>query len=201
VIGGEAAYNISIAETANVAFKTFNSSVIDFAAYWQKAVMCGVIAKSIAQQKQSRGSERFFVMGILQGLSELIVASKHIEAYTKYQSDLDMVVPLVKQKKHFGFTFPECSGHIIQEWNLPQSLVQPLQNLVYPPVREMNLDESILYLAIAICACEGTDIEIQDLPHLNLQVLETIGLNDEDYDMIIKYSRSETSKIASVMNS
>ncbi len=201
VIGGEAAYNISIAETANVAFKTFNSSAIDFASYWQKAVMCGVIAKSIAQQKQSRGSERFFVLGILQGLSELIVASKHVEAYTKFQNDHELIMPLAKQRKHFGFTFPECSGFIIKEWNLPESLVQPLQSLVHPSSKIMNLDESILYLAIAICACEGEHMEIENLPLLNLQVLETIGLSDEDYDMIIKYSRSETSKIANLINS
>ena len=141
VIGGEAAYNISIAETANIAFKTFNSSIIDFAEYWQKAVMCGVIAKSIAQQKQSRGSERFFVLGILQGLSELIVASKHTEAYTKYQNDLEISAPLAKQ------------------------------------------------------------IDLENLPQINNQAIETVGLSDEDYDMIINYSRLETSNIANLINS
>lgn len=201
VIGGEAAYNISIAETANIAFKAFNSSVIDFAEYWQKAVMCGVVAKSIAQQKQSRGSERFFVLGILQGLSELIVASKHVEAYTKFQNDEVLVAPLFKQKKHFGFTFPECSGFIVEEWKLPSTLVLPLKSLAHPPPLHMNLEESILYLAIAICACEGTDMKVEDLPKINTQVKETIGLSDEDYDMIIKYSRSETMKIANLINS
>lgn len=201
VIGGEAAYNISIAETANIAFKTFNSSVINFAQYWQKAVLCGVVAKSIAQQKQSRGSERFFVLGILQGLSELIVASKHTEAYTKFQNDLELDVPIVKQKKHFGFTFPECSGMIIQEWNLPQSLIQPLLKLTYPPTERMNLEESILYMAMAICACEGTETEVENLPHINLQAIETIGLNEDDYDMIRSYSRLETSKIANLIGS
>jgi HD-like signal output (HDOD) protein len=201
VIGGEAAYNISIAETANVAFKTFNSSVIDFADYWHRAVMCGVIAKSIAQQKQSRGSERFFVLGILQGLSELIVASKHTEAYTKFQNDIDIAAPLAKQKKHFGFTFPECSGLIIQEWNLPQSLVMPLKTLVHPPHDRMNLEESILYVATAICECEGKDVEVQNLPQINLQAIETVGLSDDDYDMIINYSRLETSNIANLISS
>ncbi|WP_412971364.1 HDOD domain-containing protein [Glaciecola sp. MF2-115] len=201
VIGGEAAYNISIAETANIAFKTFNSPVIDFAKYWKRAVMCGIIAKAIAQQKQIRGSERFFVLGILQGLSELIVASKHTEAYTKFKNDLDETAPLAKQAKHFGFTFPECSGFIIQEWNLPQSLVLPLQKLIHPPKGDMSLEESILYFAISICSFEGKDIEIADLPQINLQAIETVGLSDEDYDMIMNYSRLETSKIANLMSS
>ena len=201
VIGGEAAYNISIAETANIAFKTFNSSAIDFAEFWKKAVMCGIIAKAIAQQKQIRGSERFFVLGILQGLSELIVASKHIEAYTKFSNDLDDLAPLAKQTKHFGFTFPECSGFIIQEWNLPQSLVLPLQALIHPPKGEMSLEESILYFAISICNYEGKDTEIAKLPQINHQAIETVGLSEEDYDMIMNYSRLETSKIANLISS
>lgn len=201
VIGGEAAYNISIAETANIAFKTFNTPVINFAEYWHKAVMCGVIAKSIAQQKQSRGSERFFVLGILQGLSELIVASKHTESYTKYINDQSFVAPLAKQQRHFGFTFPECSGHIIQEWKLPDSLVLPLQKLLHPASQKMSLEESILYVAMSMVACESIEGELEDMASFNQQALETVGLSDEDYDMILSYSRLETSKIANVINS
>ena len=201
VIGGEAAYNISITETANIAFKTFNSSVIDFAAYWHKAVMCGVIAKSIAQQKQLRGSERFFVLGILQALGELIVASKHTQAYTKFKNDEEIAAPLAKQMKHFRFTFPECSGLIIEEWKLPQSLVVPLKTLKHPLSERMSLDESILYLAIIICEVEDEDIKVENLPQINLQAAEMVGLNDDDYDMIINYSRLETSKIANLINS
>jgi HD-like signal output (HDOD) protein len=201
VIGGEAAYNFSIAETANIAFKTFNSALVDFNAYWHKAVLCGVIAKCIAQQKQIRGSERFFVLGILQCLSELIVASKNPDGYKKYQDDSDELAPLAKQMKHFKFTFPECSGLILQDWSLPQSLVSPMQALVHPPLGGMTTGESIVYLAIAMCACEGSDTKFEDLSEINHEAIETVGLTEEDYDMIINYSRLETSKIANLINS
>jgi HD-like signal output (HDOD) protein len=203
VIGGEAAYNISIAETANLAFKAFNSNVIDFAQYWQKAVMCGVIAKSIAQQKQSRGSDRFFVLGILQGLSELIVASKHTRVYTDFCNDHEVTAPMAKQMKYFRFTFAECSGLIIEAWNLPLSLVAPLKALSHPQNKQMNLDECILYIAMALCECksEGPNVKVENLPQINLEALEIVGLNNEDYDMIMGYSRLETSKIAKLINS
>jgi hypothetical protein len=44
-------------------------------------------------------------------------------------------------------------------------------------------------------------VKVEDLPQINTQVMETIDLSDEDYDMIIKYSRSETLKIANLINS
>jgi hypothetical protein len=65
----------------------------------------------------------------------------------------------------------------------------------------MNLEESIVYLAIAMCECEGKDIDLESLPQINNQAIETVGLSDEDYDMIINYSRLETSNIANLINS
>jgi hypothetical protein len=77
----------------------------------------------------------------------------------------------------------------------------PLKTLKYPPSEKMRLDESILYLAITICEVEEDDIIIENLPQINRQAIEMVGLSDEDYGMIINYSRLETSKIANLINS
>jgi hypothetical protein len=75
--------------------------------------------------------------------------------------------------------------------------------LSHPQNKQMNLDECILYVAMAICDCgsEGPDVRIENLPQINLEALETVGLNNEDYDMIMGYARLETSKIAKLINS
>jgi hypothetical protein len=65
----------------------------------------------------------------------------------------------------------------------------------------MSLEESILYVAISMVACESIEGELEDMASFNQQALETVGLSDEDYDMILSYSRLETSKIANVINS
>jgi hypothetical protein len=92
---------------------------------------------------------------------------------------------------------------IIEEWNLPRSLVAPLKALSHPQNTKISLEECILYIAMAICECEseGTDVKIENLPQINLQAIETVGLNNEDYDMIKRYSHLETSKIAKLINS
>jgi HD-like signal output (HDOD) protein len=94
IIGGEAAYNISMAETANLAFKSFSSSLLDFDKFWEKSVLTGIIARSIAQQIQERGSERYFVMGILIHLSELVCATKLDEKYEQYLAKDSESLPL-----------------------------------------------------------------------------------------------------------
>lgn len=199
VIGGEAAYNISMAETANVAFKSFNASCLDFVLFWEKSVRTGLIAQAIAQQKQERGSERFFVMGILLNLSELVCATKMEEEYRIYTHKDATTLPLEAQASIFGFTFAECSGHILEGWQLPESLYMALKYLSFNSQKALGKEESILYMASTM-ANENQGQSILELPELNQQVVDSIGLNDYEYDIIYEFAQSETSKIAQLIN-
>ena len=44
VIGGEALYNLVIAETASTAFKRFQTDLIDIDKHWNASVYCGMVA-------------------------------------------------------------------------------------------------------------------------------------------------------------
>ena len=200
VIGGEAAYNISIAETANIAFQQFKDAPIDFNAFWNQAVMFGLVAKSMAQQAQLRGSERFFALGILQALSELLVAIKFEAKYESYLADQSISLPLIKQQKHFNFTFSQCSGHICEAWGLPESLTSPLQRQCFPPSERLNQVDSILYISMALLYTDSIEIKLNDLPMINEQALSSLELSDGDYDMVLNFAKLEATKIASLLN-
>ncbi|MEC9169525.1 MAG: HDOD domain-containing protein, partial [Pseudomonadota bacterium] len=116
VIGGEALYNLVIAETASTAFKRFDTKLINLDKHWYASVYCGMVAKSLAMRLNVRGAERFFVMGILQNLSELVVAKKETKRYQSYLNAETNGLPHVNQLEHFGFTFAQCSGIILENW-------------------------------------------------------------------------------------
>ena len=84
VIGGEALYNLVISETASTAFKCFDSELIDLKQHWHASVYSGMLAKHLAMSTNAKVIERFFVMGILQNLSELVVAKRSPELYQQY---------------------------------------------------------------------------------------------------------------------
>ena len=126
VIGGEALYNLVIAETATTAFKHFDTLLIDLDKHWHASVYCGMVAKSLAMRLNVRGAERFFVMGILQNLSELIVAKKEPKLYDNYRNGKKSDLPHIEQLAHFGFTFAHCSGIILEKWHLPICLFYPV---------------------------------------------------------------------------
>ncbi|WP_110429722.1 HDOD domain-containing protein [Glaciecola sp. KUL10] len=200
VIGGEAAYNISIAETANVAFQKFETPSIDFQSFWNQAVMFGLVAKSIAQQAQIRGSERFFALGILQALSELLVAIKFEDKYERYLSDKSVMLPSIKQQSYFKYTFAQCSGHICEAWGLPESLTSPLQRQCFPPTKRFDQTDSVLYASMALLYADAADIKCMDLPKINEQALANLELSEEDYAMVLNFAKLEATKIANLLN-
>jgi HD-like signal output (HDOD) protein len=195
IIGGEAAYNISMAETANLAFKSFSSSQIDFDEFWYKAVLNGLVAKALAQQKQIRGSERFFVLGILQNLSELVCATRLPEKYAMYREVQAEQLPLKAQKEVFGFTFSKCSGLILESWQLPDALSAPLKSLDLCDIANQGFDASLLYVAQAMSYLEEGYV-IHKHPHVDLRPMEEIGLKEDDYDIIMEFALAESLKIA-----
>lgn len=199
VIGGEAAYNISMAETANLAFKSFTTEILDFEKFWEKSVRTGLIARSIAQQINERGSERFFVMGILMNLSELVCATRLEMKYMKYLERDDVSMPLEMQRKVFGFTFSACSGRILESWKLPENLHAAMTTLSLFDHQQLGKEESILYMAATMAEKECGQTLLES-PNLNMQAVQCIGLNDYEYDIINEFALSETSKIAQVMN-
>jgi HD-like signal output (HDOD) protein len=199
IIGGEAAYNISMAETANLAFKSFTTEHIDFNQFWERSVFTGIIAKSIAQQIQKRGSERFFVMGILMNLSELVCATKLEAKYLNYLESKKTSTPLETQRSTFGFTFSNCSGLIIENWRLPENLYANMVQLSLYEHQQLQRDESILYIA-ATMADMQLGQSLLETPNLNMQAIQSIGLNDYEYDIILEFAQAETSKIAKALN-
>ena len=203
VIGGEAAYNIAMAETANRAFKAFQSAQIEFDSFWQKSICNGLIAKGIAQQKQIRGSERFFILGIMQNLSELVCATKLPDKYEKYINSLETeaqtkqssLLPADLQQAHFGFTFSCCSGHILEAYGLPDMLWQALKEMSVEEQKQTSTDASILYAAQSLQYLqEGEALFSHD--GVNKMKINDLGLSAAEYDIINTHAHSEAIKIA-----
>lgn len=199
VIGGEAAYNISIAETANLAFKSFSSEQLNFDAFWKRAVLNGVIAKSIAQQRQVRGSDRYFVIGILHSLSELICATQLPQQYADYKGKSKDSVPFAAQQEMFGFTFAECSGDILQTWNLPETVYQPLASFKLTAHALSYFEQAVIFLTTAMVSLDTADtlFDHEEIPSV---IFDTIGLKQDEYVIIYDYARAEAEKIAKALN-
>ena len=200
VIGGEALYNLVMAETATTAFKHFDNILIKLDKHWYTSVYCGMIAKSLAMRLNVRGAERFFVMGILQNLSELVVAKKEPQRYYNYQNAEKGELPQIDQLTHFGFTFAQCSGIILENWHLPIGLYYTVTFMNDEAKHKSDVDICVLCLANRITVSQLNKESYADIELFTPEIANTVSLNMEVISNSIEYAEQETAKIVSLIH-
>jgi HD-like signal output (HDOD) protein len=199
VIGGEALYNLVIAETASTAFKSFDNELIELDKHWHASVYCGMVAKSVAKRLNIRGAERFFVMGILQNLSELVVAKRAPNCYEKYVSSDKTELPPARQLEHFGFTFSQCSGMILQDWKLPVGLFYPVIYINDESKQTVDVDVCVLALASRITLSQHDKESYGDMELFTPDMANTLHFDMEIIGNSIEYAELETAKIVALI--
>lgn len=199
VIGGEALYNLVIAETASTAFKSFDNELIELDKHWHASVYCGMVAKSVAKRLNIRGAERFFVMGILQNLSELVVAKRAPTCYEKYVSSDKTELPPARQLEHFGFTFSQCSGMILQDWKLPVGLFYPVIYINDESKQTVDVDVCVLALASRITLSQHDKESYGDMELFTPDMANTLHFDMEIIGNSIEYAELETAKIVALI--
>ncbi|QJR79996.1 HDOD domain-containing protein [Alteromonas pelagimontana] len=200
VIGGEALYNLVVAETANTAFQHFGSDLIRLDRHWQESVYCGMVGKHLAKQSGIRGSERFFVMGILQNLSELVVAKRTPERYKAYTNSDDSLLPWERQEQHFGFSFAACSGTIMEQWRLPMPLYFAVKNLHNLQKQATDADIALLACAQRVTIRENRRETFANIELLPAQMTNVLTVGDETLDTAVSFANKETEKVSSLLN-
>jgi HD-like signal output (HDOD) protein len=185
VVGGEAIYMLVIAETAKKVQAQFTTDLVDTRAHWYKSILTGELAQRLAKS-HIRGSERFFVLGLLYHLGEMVTALHDPDKYSGYVNDTRALSPWRKQLHAFGFDFALLSGAILQQWQLPMQLYAPLMDTHDNTTAHKPLEERLLLQAIGIVwllgeqdLCEQAFIIYREELKITIEYNELIALCDE----------------------
>ncbi|MCU7555559.1 HDOD domain-containing protein [Alteromonas sp. ASW11-19] len=199
VIGGEALYNLVVAETANTAFRHFDSAKIDLDKHWFESVYCGMAAKYLAKSARLRGSERFFVMGILQNFGELVVAKNSPDAYQTYSDDERELAPEIRQLDHFGFTFNTCSGTIMESWKLPMPLYYPVLQVHRQEKIRSETDIGILACARRLTLRENQQERYAEIDVFSADIANSVKVEGETLGNTVEFANKEANKVAALI--
>lgn len=200
IIGGEALYNLIMAETASSAFAHFSQQDFDIKRFWIQSVYAGLIAKHLAKLLRLRGSERFFLIGLLHNLGELVVEVKSPELANQSAQFNESVSPWELQKQVLGFTYSDCSAEIMRIWKLPTQLYFPLENLHQVKSVMANKERAIMYTAIRVAFAMVNQKHYSIDAMIDLPVLESVKLDTELLSDAINFSKLEAAKVLSVMS-
>jgi len=200
IIGGEALYNLIMAETASSAFEHFSSDVIDLKRFWLQSIYAGLVAKHLAKMVRIRGSERFFLLGLLHNLGELLVAVQAPDlaiACCKYD---EKTSPWKLQRQVLGFDYANCSAKLMEFWHLPSQLYIPMMDLHNENKALENKDIAIIYTAVRAGVAMAHDNLYSTSQLVTPLILKYLKLDQEDLKDAVKFASMEADGVLHVMN-
>jgi HD-like signal output (HDOD) protein len=200
IIGGEALYNLIMAETASSAFEHFSSNVIDLERFWLQSIYAALVAKHLAKIIKVRGSERFFLLGLLHNLGELLVAVQVPNLAIQCCKYDKQTSPWKLQQQVLGFDYANCSAKLMEYWHLPSQLYIPVMDLHNENKALKNTDVAIIYIAAraAVAMVHNNLYSTNQL--VTPLILKTLNLEHEDLTDAVKFATMEADGILSVMN-
>ena len=199
VIGGEALYNLVMAETASSAFEHFSSDVINLKRFWMQSVYAGLVAKHLAKIAKVRGSERFFVLGLLHNIGELLVAVQAPDLAIQCSQFDEKISPWKRQQQVLGCDYATCSAELMQAWRLPSQLYIPVMHIHNENKALSNKEVGIIYCAVRASVAMATDgiyTVNQLIPPL---VLSSLKLENYDVNAAVKFALMEADNIITIM--
>ena len=149
LIGHKELQNIVIAASVTSTFKGISSDLIDMEAFWYHSVTCGVVARLLAVNIESR--ERFFIAGLLHGVGKLIFFSQYPDESAEilsYKDEGEQAV-IKAERAIFGFTYTELSAELLKQWRLPTSIWRMVEAQYASVVEEENKDDAYI-LSISV---------------------------------------------------
>jgi HD-like signal output (HDOD) protein len=200
IIGGEALYNLVMAETASSAFEHFSSDVIDLKRFWLQSIYSALVAKHLAKMVRIRGSERFFLLGLLHNLGELLVAVQTPDLAIECCKYDEKTSPWKLQQQVLGFNYANCSSKLMQFWHLPSQLYIPVMDLHNENKALENREVAIIYIAARAGVAMTHDNFYSPTQLVTPLVLKYLKLDQYDLKNAVKFASMEAEGVLGIMN-
>jgi len=203
IIGTQRLRDMVLATCAVEAFEGIPNELVTMDDFWSHSLLCGIIAKNLAELAGIRESDSLFIAGLLHDIGQLIMFRQFPEEATQVLlRELDQVDEpeiTTSEQEIIGFNHAELGGALIAHWHLPAIFVETI-SYHHTPEQATNFPKqsSIVHIAntLAVLAELNTlNIEETDAPPIHSGAWETIGLNPEVINPVIAAAQHEFSSM------
>ncbi|MBA6390546.1 HDOD domain-containing protein [Colwellia sp. BRX10-3] len=199
ILGTDEVHNLINTYGATTAFSAIDTSIIDMDRFWEISVDCALLCKFLAQKKGIKNAKGLFVSGLLHNIGELVVMqsdpkkAQYCQGYDKNET------PWQRQKDVFGFTYADCSAQLLNLWQLPQSIISPIEQ--YHQAYNEDKDEavSLLYICTRLALLNSHPGMYSKKSFVGQHVMEDLGITLADLDEAVNFCNIEGMAIISAL--
>tara|TARA_R110002073_G_scaffold327196_1_gene507656 strand:+ start:174 stop:1034 length:861 start_codon:yes stop_codon:yes gene_type:complete len=201
LIGHKELRTLVIATSVTSTFKGISSDLVDMDKFWYHSVTCGVVARLLAVNADSR--ERFFIAGLLHGVGNLILFSQYPEESEKILSVMDKGEDAVAdaERNLFGFTHAELGAELLKQWQLPLSIWKLVEFQIDPLREEAFKDDACILCAAVNIAnyiqpCTNQRVSFEEVkPTYELETWNHLDLSSEAIESIITIAKLQVIEV------
>ncbi|MFQ5451299.1 MAG: HDOD domain-containing protein [Nitrospinaceae bacterium] len=190
IIGTDQLAQLVLATSVMSQFKGVPEDLMNMDTFWRHSISAGLAARSIAALSGEYNVERFFAAGLLHDLGRLVMCIK-IPEKTKevFLMGQHSEKPLfVEERALLGFDHAELGARLLQNWNLPERLVESVA-FHHQPAKARNHPEEAAVVNLADAIAYSMDLGGSGetfIPPFEPKSWETVGLPESLYLPMIK---------------
>ena len=189
LLGTQQVHDLVLAATITKTFPDIPGNLISMEDFWINSLRCGLLARLLAEQCNSRDGERFFLASLLHDMGHLImyqtVPEESQEALITARHD-NKPLYLV-ERDIVGCDYGQVGSKLMQSWNFPENWVQAVRYQNEPAdARDFSFEASIMHLSVRMkemdSAAETLD---RDLSMIDPIAWEVAGLSEDMVEPIL----------------
>ncbi|NMP32031.1 HDOD domain-containing protein [Thalassotalea sp. M1531] len=179
------------------AFSGLDPQIADMDKFWEISVDCALICQFLARRKKIANTDTIFLSGLFHNLGALALihnAPKEVKYCEQYDSK---ETPWQRQQDVFGFTFADCSAELLQLWNLPDNIVEPISKFNLAFQKELDAASNLLYIGSRLAVYNAHPGLYSKKNIVGQHLLEDLGLSMKDVDDALDYCNEKAMEMLS----
>lgn len=190
----------SLADT----FSAIDNPEFSLHQFWRHSVYCAISARELALSCGIKDAERLFLIGLLHDIGHLMMHQSlaeptHLAELIAQQQQ----IPLHQsEQQQLGFDSAQLGAELLNNWNLPSSLVEVIRYQFNPSNAEsFQLEASILHISITLTELfkQEQGISEQTLKTGDENALQICGIRVEDCTGIDKLAQQQLGSVLALL--
>jgi len=188
IIGRDQLTDLALATLVIYQFKGIPKNMFNMEKFWRHSMACGVVARSIADFRGEKNSERFYLAGILHDIGRLVFYKREPalarDAFSRSKERQENIY--LSEQELMGFDHADVGRELLKAWQLPPRLVEAVGGHHQPQTaKEFPIDAAIIHTAdyIVHVLNVSSDAEFTE-PQLYPKSWEIIGFSPDDFEFM-----------------
>lgn len=153
IIGTQQLRDLTLAISVMETFNGLPADIINMQSFWKHSISCGVVARVLATYCRENNVERFFVAGVLHDIGQLLLCVQAPDLVRQMFADSSRLGQphYIVQRNTLGFDHGSVSGALLQRWQIPLNIVEPVSCHHFPDLsRQYPFGTALLHVADVI---------------------------------------------------